>query len=101
MSDMEFRDCQDDRENVKHLFVFSVGEFLRRQLTAALYETGSRAAPCGVGSTHLPCSRIRSCNRSTASAPRMLNLTAVLPTQTFTLPGAPPTYPKSASAISP
>jgi hypothetical protein len=44
-----------------------------------------------VGSTHLPCSRIRSCNRSTASASGMLNFTAVFPTYRFTFPGAPPT----------
>jgi hypothetical protein len=32
------------------------------------------------GSAHLPCSRIKSCNRFTASASGILNLTAVLPT---------------------
>jgi hypothetical protein len=32
------------------------------------------------GSIHLPCSRIKSCNRSTASASGILNFTAVLPT---------------------
>ena len=40
------------------------------------YEVGSSAA----GSTHLPCSRIKSFNRSTASASGILNFTAVLPT---------------------
>src|SRR6266481_2361521 len=65
------------------------------------HETASKGVASGAGSTHLPCSRIKSFSRSTASASGMLNFTAVLPTYRFTLPGAPPTYPKSASAISP
>ena len=44
------------------------------------YETTSRLETADAGSTHLPCSRIKSCNRSTASASGILNLTAVLPT---------------------
>jgi hypothetical protein len=43
------------------------------------------------GSTHLPCSRMRSFNRSTASASGILNFTGVFPTYKFTFPGAPPT----------
>jgi hypothetical protein len=38
------------------------------------------SARCSLGSTHLPCSRIKSCNRPTASASGMLNFTGVLPT---------------------
>src|SRR6266480_3903448 len=40
----------------------------------------TRTVSAGAGSTHLPCSRIKSCNRSTASASGILNLTAVFPT---------------------
>src|ERR1051325_8879259 len=43
------------------------------------------------GSTHLPCSRIRSTRRSTASVSGMLNFTAFLPTYRLIFPGAPPT----------
>jgi len=38
------------------------------------------AVSCNSGSTHLPCSLMRSTNRSTASASGMLNLIGVLPT---------------------
>ena len=46
----------------------------------ARYETASTGVACGAGSTHLPCSRIKSLRRSTASTSGMLNFTAVLPT---------------------
>jgi hypothetical protein len=57
----------------------------------ACYKAGSSAGACAAGSIHLPCSRMRSLRRSTASASGILNFTAVLPTYRFTLPGAPPT----------
>src|SRR6266542_1687903 len=44
------------------------------------YEAGSSVAVRPAGSTHLPCSRIKSFSRSTASTSGMLNFTAVLPT---------------------
>ena len=40
----------------------------------------TKAGVSFAGSIHLPCSRIKSCNRSTASASGILNFTAVLPT---------------------
>ena len=44
------------------------------------YEAGWSVALRFAGSTHLPCSRIKSFNRSTASTSGILNFTAVLPT---------------------
>src|SRR5947209_2017749 len=87
-----------------HLFVFELRRpavlFYSPEMGSADYVVASAIETC-VGSTHLPCSRIKSFRRSTASASGMLNFTDCLPTYRFTLPGAPPTYPKSASAISP
>jgi hypothetical protein len=40
----------------------------------------TKTGVASTGSIHLPCSRIRSFNRSTASASGMLNFTAVFPT---------------------
>ncbi len=46
----------------------------------ALPHTSAGVGMAAGASTHLPCSRIRSCKRPTASASGMLNFTAVLPT---------------------
>ena len=56
-----------------------------RILPAIQMLTRPKAVPCytvatAAGSTHLPCSRMRSFSRSTASASGMLNFTGVLPT---------------------
>ena len=50
------------------------------RLVTLSYEARSSVASWRAGSIHLPCSRIKSFSRSTASASGMLNFTAVLPT---------------------
>jgi WD domain, G-beta repeat len=54
--------------------------WLRKSQTRAALPAKAAGASSGMASTHLPCSRIRSTNRSTASISGILNFTAFLPT---------------------
>jgi WD40 repeat protein len=54
--------------------------WLHKNQTRAVLPAKAVGASSGTASTHLPCSRMRSTNRATASISGMLNFTAFLPT---------------------
>jgi hypothetical protein len=84
-----WRECARANESAQHDQKISFHPFsLNRKWTCVglgifrIYRrdyTGA-SARCSLGSIHLPCSRIKSCNRPTASASGILNFTGVLPT---------------------
>src|ERR1700682_5981400 len=83
------RDKKKGRSKLKQMFLRRIGRKCRPEAALptprALEDRQSQFAAiaseeAGTGSIHLPCSRMRSCKRSTASASGMLNFTGVFPT---------------------
>ncbi len=73
--------AEQNCEMMFHIGSFVLGvAFGREDRQRIRGQFASTSAEAGAGSIHLPCSRMRSWRRSTASASGMLNFTGVLPT---------------------